>query len=180
MVGICAGVKGRTNIGDIVVADPSWDWGSGKTKLGTNGEEFFHPAQYQMRLDESLRTTASELRSERELLCGIADGFGGDKPNIAPTIHIGAFASGAAVLQSRAAVEEIIQHHKDLKAVDMEVYSVMYSCHVASSPRPTCIAAKSVSDFGDDKKSDDFQEYAATISAGFLAKLLMHLFKEKL
>jgi CheY-like chemotaxis protein len=62
MVGICAGVKGRVNIGDIVVADPSWDWGSGKTKVGTDGAQFFHPAQYQMRLDEGLRGFRQLLR----------------------------------------------------------------------------------------------------------------------
>ncbi len=27
MLGICAGVKGKTELGDVIVADPSWDWG---------------------------------------------------------------------------------------------------------------------------------------------------------
>jgi nucleoside phosphorylase len=146
--------------------------------LGTDGEEFFHPAQYQMRLDESLRALAAELRSDNKFLRAIAERFSGKKPSNIPAVHIGAFASGAAVLQSRPAVEQIVQHHKDLKAVDMEVYSVMYACHIASSPRPTCMAAKAVSDFGDDAKSDDFQEYAAASSAGFLFELLLRLFKE--
>lgn len=84
MVGICAGVKGRVNIGDIVVADPSWDWGSGKTKVGTDGAQFFHPAQYQMRLDESLRGLATELRSEPQLLEAVHEGFGGNKPDSIP------------------------------------------------------------------------------------------------
>jgi hypothetical protein len=30
MCGICAGVKGKVNIGDIVFADPVWDYQSGK------------------------------------------------------------------------------------------------------------------------------------------------------
>jgi nucleoside phosphorylase len=131
-----------------------------------------------MRLDESLRGLASQLKSEVDLLKNVVVDFGGNKPDNVPAVHIGAFASGAAVLQSRAAVEQILQHHKDLKAVDMEVYSVMYACHIASKPRPTCIAAKAVSDFGDDKKSDDYQEYAATVSVRFLDELLNRLFKK--
>jgi nucleoside phosphorylase len=179
MVGICAGVRGRVDIGDVVVADPSWDWGSGKTKVGVDGEQFFHPAQYQMRLDESLRGLVSELKSESKLLKGATEGVVRNRPDNVPQVHIGAFASGAAVLQSKVAVEAILQHHKDLKAVDMEVYSVMYACHIASNPRPKCIAAKAVSDFGDDKKSDDYQEYAAGVSARFLDELLMRLFEKK-
>jgi hypothetical protein len=54
----------------------------------------------------------------------------------------------------------------------------MYACHIASTPRPKCIAAKAVSDFGDDTKSNDYQDYAATISVHFLDELLMRLFKK--
>lgn len=27
MLGICAGVQGKVNIGDVIIADPTWDWG---------------------------------------------------------------------------------------------------------------------------------------------------------
>ena len=30
MVGICAGRHGKVGLGDVIVADPCWDWGSGK------------------------------------------------------------------------------------------------------------------------------------------------------
>ena len=30
MSGIAAGVKGKTEIGEVLIADPCWDWGSGK------------------------------------------------------------------------------------------------------------------------------------------------------
>lgn len=33
MTGICAGIKGRVELGDILVADPTWDWGSGKLTI---------------------------------------------------------------------------------------------------------------------------------------------------
>ena len=96
--------------------------------MGGNGEQFFHPAQYQMRLDESLRGLVSEMKSTVQLF---ATPFAGKKPDNIPAIRLGAFASGAAVLQSRAAVDRIVGHHKDLKAIDMEVYSVMYALRVS-------------------------------------------------
>ena len=50
MAGICAGVKGKTNFGDIVVADPSFDSGSGKWKVDQDGDLIFHPAHYHLRI----------------------------------------------------------------------------------------------------------------------------------
>jgi len=37
MTGIAAGVEGKTNLGDILIADPSWDYGSGKIVTGEEG-----------------------------------------------------------------------------------------------------------------------------------------------
>ncbi|MBX3490324.1 hypothetical protein [Parvibaculum sp.] len=172
MVGICAGVKERIEMGDVIVADPSWDWGSGKTKLGTDGSEFFHPAQYQMRLDETLRSKASALRADPSSLHAAVKDFEGAMPPNLPQVHIGAVASGAAVLQSTEAVRRILEHHKDLAAVDMEIYSVMYACHVAGLPRPDCIAIKAVSDFGDSEKGDSYQSYASFVAVEALFALL--------
>ena len=37
MLGICAGVQGKVNLGDVIVANPTWDWGSGKMSQDDNG-----------------------------------------------------------------------------------------------------------------------------------------------
>lgn len=64
MTGICAGLEKRTRLGDVVITDLCWDWGSGKIKIEKR-KEVFHPAPYQYRLDESLRTADPASRERR-------------------------------------------------------------------------------------------------------------------
>jgi hypothetical protein len=62
MPGIAAGVKGRTNLGDVIIADPSWDWGNGKW-TSQNGEPQFMPAPHQIALHQEIRNKVSPRRS---------------------------------------------------------------------------------------------------------------------
>ena len=55
MIGIAAGIRGRCQLGDIVVADPGWDWGSGKIAIANAGPSFQN-GSYQIGLDSFLRT----------------------------------------------------------------------------------------------------------------------------
>lgn len=87
-------------------------------------------------------------------------------------IRVGPVASGASVLQNSDAVQRILGDHKDLLGVEMEIFSVMFAAHVAPAPRPVAIALKSVCDFGDEEKHDDYQKYAAYTSAQVLWKMI--------
>src|SRR5262249_10891681 len=40
MTGVCAGVKDKTNIGDVIFADPTWDWQSGKRVRDKENTQF--------------------------------------------------------------------------------------------------------------------------------------------
>src|ERR1700732_1356809 len=67
IAGILAGVSGRCSIGDIIAADPCWDWGSGKYQV-KKGQHQFAAAPYQVNINSFLRsklsllsTTASDL-----------------------------------------------------------------------------------------------------------------------
>lgn len=53
----------------------------------------------------------------------------------------------------------------------MESYAVVYAANHASEPRPMPIIIKSVCNFADNEKSDDFQLFAACTSCEF-AKFL--------
>jgi len=190
MAGICAGVRGRVKIGDLLLADPSYDWGSGKTReiiktkkksdaraklrKVTGGPDFFQPAPYQMRLDNTIRSRAVAFFCDA-LLAEISESFQGKRPKKPSKLAVAPVASGAAVLQSDTAVARILSAHKDVKGIDMEIYSVMFAAHVAELPRPTCFALKAVCDFGDHKKSDGYQKYAAYVSAHALHRFLQVL-----
>jgi nucleoside phosphorylase len=87
------------------------------------------------------------------------------KPKHPPRILLGAMASGASVLQSSDAVSKVLRQHKDVLAIEMEAFSIMFAAQTAPLPRPLPIVAKSVCDNGDGKKNDKFQEYAAYTSS---------------
>ncbi|OAF04945.1 hypothetical protein AYJ54_23285 [Bradyrhizobium centrolobii] len=164
MTGITAGLKGRTRIGDVIFADLSWDWGSGKIKKVGQKEQFI-PAAYQRRLDETIARQVKELSADTGFLQKVWEAAEMPKPKDPPRILLGAMASGASVLQSSGAVAKVLQQHKDVLAIEMEAFSIMFAAQAAPLPRPLPIVAKSVCDNGDSKKNDKYQLYAAYTSA---------------
>lgn len=169
MPGICAGVKDKVNIGDIVVADPCFDWGSGKWLAIEGSKEIrFKPAPYQWRLDPHLSTGVKAVAANEGLLRQIRNSFDGDRASDAPKVLVGPMASGGSVLQASMLMEEVREQHKNLIGVDMEAYGVFSAAEYASQPKPKCVVMKAVSDFGNDIKNDKYHKYAAYCSARFL------------
>ncbi len=54
-------------------------------------------------------------------------------------------------------------------------YGVMSAVEYAKSPQPTAIIIKSVCDFADKNKNDDWQKYASYTSAAFANALFQNL-----
>jgi nucleoside phosphorylase len=177
MVGICAGVREKSELGDILIADPCFDWGSGKWNFDQAQQRVsFRPAQYQFRLDETLRADVKELARDRQLISQMHKEFAYKKPVKIPNILVDAMASGASVLQAKELVDDVRIHHKNLVGIEMESYAVFTAAQLAAEPRPKCISIKAVCDFGEEDKADDFHEYAAYISASFLYQLALRSF----
>jgi nucleoside phosphorylase len=80
------------------------------------------------------------------------------------------------VVSSRTVINRIVRQHRKLVGVDMEAYGVLLASELAPGPRPQAFCVKSISDFGDRKKGDAYQKYAAYTSASFLYEFaLAHL-----
>jgi nucleoside phosphorylase/CheY-like chemotaxis protein len=175
MPGICAGMEGKTSFGDVVVADPSWDWGSGKRTVTLDGPAFLL-SPHQSSLHPSLSNTAQQLAENRNLLAGISSRWDGPLPAGRLRAHIGPLASGASVLADGETIAEIRRlQNRDLLAVDMEAYAVMDAASYSSdSEEVRAIAIKSVCDFAGGDKGDEWQTYAAYTSAEFVSALLMN------
>lgn len=169
MLGICAGVKGKAGYGDIVVADPSWDWGSGKQAEEASGSLVFKAAPYQSPLDARLSELARDLGQNAEALTRIRSQWPAQKPESALRVHVAPMASGASVIAHQPIVEEIAKQNRDLVAVEMEAYAVMAAAEGANTRG---LVIKSVCDFADATKADDWQPYAAHTSAAFFHELL--------
>ncbi|WP_115552831.1 hypothetical protein [Xanthomonas arboricola] len=173
MPGICAGMVGKTRFGDIVVADPAWDWGSGKRVSDEDGRRFLL-SPHQTPLHPSLRRIVLELTSDHEVAKRISAGWEGESPEGKLGTYIGPFASGASVLADGETMREIKLHqNRDVLGVDMEAYAVMDAVSYSAGPHEArAISIKSVCDFADGEKGDKWQRYAAYTSASFMDEVL--------
>lgn len=169
MTGISAGIRGNNNLGDILIADLSFDCGSGKTKTGPNGEEIFEPDYRTIALSTDLRDEILSCQGSRHYLDEIKQKWPSNKPSTELNIHIGPFATGANVIQNVSVVNDIQGHARKLIGLDMEAYGVFYAANNCTKPRPRgVLSIKSVCDFADNEKNDSYQKYAAYTSASFL------------
>lgn len=176
MTGIAGGVSGKgLHFGDVMVADPCFDYESGK-RVYENGQSVFKPDYKQIRLDDTINQILRRIAGQTAALHAIHDECYYDKPDNALQIKIGFFGSGAAVLTDPNIIERVIQHQRKFMGFDMEAYAVMLSGTLASAPKPTTVVMKSVSDFGEGK-SDQYQRYAAYTSARVLDLFLKELLK---
>jgi nucleoside phosphorylase len=171
MVGITGGVREKCHLGDVIVADPCWDWGSGRWQSDSKKDSkkrVFVPAPHQISLESWVRGKLMLMANNQADLDSIRSSWNGKKPPHPLQLHLGPAASGAAVLADSFTTDEIKKHHRKLIGVDMEAYGVMAAAQDAGLPAPKYFVIKSVSDFADQKKNDDFQEYASYSSANAL------------
>jgi len=168
MTGIAAGVAGIGNYGDILIADITFDSGSGKIITDENDERIFLPDYRSIDLEPDLKEQFISLKGNRDYLYEIKNKW---PINITHelNIHVGPFASGAGVIANKKVIDEIKGHSRKLIGLDMETYGVFYATKYSSKPRPkACFSMKSISDFGDSNKNDNYHEYAAYTSANYL------------
>jgi nucleoside phosphorylase len=185
MTGIVAGIEGKLNLGDLLVPDPSWDYGSGKVvSEGESGNRFQLEIR-QERLEPDIKTAVRRLGDEQDTMNRIIEDFktanvdilgqsGVLCPQTPPKVTVGAVASGAAVIESPEMVAWVraVQERK-LSGIEMEIYGMMCASRLCSEPKPKAIPVKGASDYAVPGKHDSYQRYAAYASARFLRFLVL-------
>ena len=170
MVGIAAGVAYKNAVdqiyGDVVVPDVVWNYSSGKfvsskrAQVSFGGVGFI-PRSHFINTDETMLEAVERAMESRE------NEF---------HVHIGPMACGSTVVANSEVVEKQIHaQYINTAALDMESYAVMYAVKEAPVPKPKGLVIKSVCDYADEEKSDQYQKFAAFTSAQF-AKLLYEKF----
>lgn len=170
MIGICAGVKGKANVGDVILIDPCWDWQSGKRVRDKDDNATFSVAPHQLDVPSMVRSHVEQLRADSEALNGISNKWKGDLPGKLRVV-IGPVASGSAVLADGQVISEIREHNRELCGIEMEAYGLYAAARIAPNPQPIAFALKAVCDFADSDKDDKHQSYAAFTSANVAALL---------
>ena len=106
------------------------------------------------------------------MLAALRNSFAGTRPSHQLQCHVEAVASGASVLGDEAVVEAIKAQNRKLHGVEMEIYGLMMAAETCARPRPIAFSAKSVSDFADTTKDDDYRAYAIHVSANFIVEFI--------
>ncbi|NWB21034.1 hypothetical protein HX824_10520 [Pseudomonas sp. D4002] len=170
MTGICAGVRGKADLGDVLFADPAWDFQSGKRVIDA-GTRKFSIAPHQLPADHRVRSHFEQLRSDRAFFSELPKMFAADC-KFKTTLRIGPVASGSAVLADGITIEEIKDQQRDLLGVEMEIYGLYAAAFSTSGVQPKTFAIKGVCDFADPDKRDEAQSYAAFASAKVLERFI--------
>ncbi|RUO93171.1 response regulator [Corallococcus sp. AB018] len=167
MAGICGGVVGRADIGDVVLATPVWEWQSGKrVRDEKSGGVRFQSDPHQLDVEPIVSSRYERMIEDGAAWAAILGSWPAPKPKNPLRGVVGPVASGSSVLADGLTVSEIKDaQHRKLTAIEMEIYGVYAAAREASEPRPLVFALKAVSDLSDSGKSDDFQDYASHVSA---------------
>ncbi len=88
-----------------------------------------------------------------------------------PKVHFGDLASGEKVIVSKKWGDTFREKWPRLTGVEMESLGVLQAAYKADDV-PQAGVVKSVSDWADRKKGDDWQPYAASVAASFVAALV--------
>lgn len=167
MTGICGGI-GKAELGDVVIAERSWDWQSGKwLNDGT-----FESSPDQKEATPELVALARGMANEATDFWKNSE----KRPPNKPTIHVAPMVSGSAVVENTDLHDRFFSQHRKAIAVDMECYGVYFASHMSGAPHSKYICIKSVSDLANREKSDNYQEHCSQISAHIAYKIVERLF----
>lgn len=165
MSGIAAGIgeEAAQLYGDVIVPDMIWDYSTGKY-VGSNESEIrfgdvgFLPRPVMIKTDETVMDIVRETMN---------------RPDNEFHVHIGPMACGSYVVANAEVVDKRIRAlFPKTAGLDMESYSVLFAANNVNEPRPTALVVKSICDFADSSKSDQYQRFAAYTSSGYVKYLL--------
>lgn len=169
MTGFCGGLPGEVEMGDLIVAEKSWDWQSGKwTDAG------FEQAPDQKEGSNELVAQAKSLEvCALEIMRTCIEH---KNPGSIPKFKVGPMLTGSAVVTDEQLHSMFAAQHRKAIAVDMECYGVYYAAYYAEEPKPLFLCLKTVADLSGAAKGKEFQKYGSALSAEVAARALLNHF----
>lgn len=170
MTGICAGVQGLTQQGDLVVASQVFDHMSGTYRDGQ-----LIPFQRSVSQEQWVLQFINSLRDEKAFLQQVWNSHPRPCANAEDhNLHIGSMASGSFVVKDPVYMQSLLARTSKLLALDMEAYGVASATMMCSTAfaHTNWLVIKSVVDYADTNKNDDWHAYASFTSAKFVHSML--------
>jgi nucleoside phosphorylase len=175
MIGIAAGNKNTTKIGDILIADQSIDYNEVvdiKKKDGNTSVKFMQNANS---INTQLKTKLGITSKQKSILKTIKEEYrNSSKISNDLKCHIGLIVTGSSLLRNQDKFDNIISSYHGVIGLDMETHAVYYTCcNNFKDKNPLFVSIKSVSDFGDNDSNShalsafERKEYALHTSTNF-------------
>lgn len=171
MVGIAAGIDKENNFGDIIIPNEVWVYSNGKY-IHSDSDSLiqFKPDPKSIPLNPEIRELVSQdfgetlFQIKRD--CEVS-------PSYELNVINGPMACGSAVVANSEIIDNLVTNHsRKTIGLDMESYGVFYAAQNFNNQKTIPIIVKSICDFADSEKGDNYQNYAANTSAKF-AKFLI-------
>ena len=176
MTGICAGIEGKVNMGDIIIAERIFDYGSGKLKSNEDGEPFLEPSYNPLDVEYELLGTIHHFLTEEDVDTKIYNQLRKvflHKIDKIPQIVIAPTACGSYVVANSKFADGLKVGERKLAGVEMEGYGLYKTGYIE---KKQCLMVKSVCDFANETKGDDYQSMCAFSSASFVYFFLKHIY----
>jgi len=172
MSGICAGMADKSELGQLILPSPTWEYQAGKW-----AQDDFLIAPHQVQIRPATKVIAEQVFArtcfeelERDIPLSVPRPKLREIPVVAPG------ATGSAVVASSEKLDHIVKQHRKLAVIDMEVHGVYSAVHENAVYVPHYFAVKCVVDHADSAKGDDLHAYGSIVSARMTIQLLSALF----
>lgn len=174
LAGICAGFEEKVAYGDVIIADPCWDYSmSSKITTTPEGVTTVANAPDYIPMEADISARFENFSTDKDYLLRVANDWPGEKPRNPPQIIVGPSATGPAVIADGSVFLELRKtQHRATVGLEMEAYGVYCAVRRATRPRPIVFSAKGVCDYASFLKGDRYQKYAAYTSASIVSEFL--------
>jgi tetratricopeptide (TPR) repeat protein/nucleoside phosphorylase len=161
MTGICAGDSKQAHLGDLVVAERTFTYDSGKFTRDERGRRVHLHDTLTYQLDANILQFLWLFDEWKPLVAEL------ERPPSPPgqrdtTCHIKAMASGSAVRADHP-FEDVQVPVRGTVAIDME--GAAFGMVMSRNPLTPWLVVKGVCDYADQQKNDAYHDYAARASA---------------
>ena len=189
MLGICGGVQGKIALGDIVFAESAIDWDYGKWvepvaqepttasaaskpivalpnleprfaarpgPISINGSKAHRAAR--ALIESNSHAEPAFLKRIKEASLGLIT---------SPTPQLAPMASGSSVVGSEAVLDRVRTLNDAIRGVDMECFGFYFATSNTHVVRPEFLCIKSVSDFSNGTKDDEYHPGASFAAAAY-------------
>jgi nucleoside phosphorylase/CheY-like chemotaxis protein len=168
MTGIAAGLVKNAKLGDILIAEQTWDYTTGKLVTTDSEQVSLQPENRAVRCDPVIVDQVRRLSADRALLDAIKREFPAETPKHALSAYVGPIASGGAVVENQEIIKGVKTRDRKTIGLDMESHGIAVATRYAYTPATRFLIVKSVVDFGCPPKQNRWQPYASYTSASFL------------